>query len=67
MLVGPSGCGKSTLLRTLCGLESVTEGTIATGDRPAQSSAAAERGIAMCSQSHALYPHMNVYKNTALA
>ena len=33
VLVGPSGCGKSTLLRMLCGLESVTEGTLTMGGR----------------------------------
>ena len=32
-LVGPSGCGKSTLLRMIAGLEAVTGGTIAIGDR----------------------------------
>jgi len=65
VLVGPSGCGKSTLLRMLCGLESVTEGTIAIGDRPVNHLPPAERGIAMVFQSYALYPHMNVYKNMA--
>ena len=33
VLVGPSGCGKSTLLRMVAGLEAVTNGTIAIGDR----------------------------------
>ncbi len=28
VFVGPSGCGKSTLLRTICGLESITSGTL---------------------------------------
>ena len=31
VLVGPSGCGKSTLLRMLCGLESITAGTLQIG------------------------------------
>ena len=35
VLVGPSGCGKSTLLRMVAGLEDITEGTIAIGDRVA--------------------------------
>ena len=28
VFVGPSGCGKSTLLRSICGLDSVTSGTL---------------------------------------
>ena len=33
VIVGPSGCGKSTLLRMVAGLERITGGTIAIGDR----------------------------------
>ena len=33
VLVGPSGCGKSTLLRMVAGLETVSGGTIAIGER----------------------------------
>src|SRR5207253_11226576 len=65
VLVGPSGCGKTTLLRMLCGLEPITEGTMAIGDRVVNSLSPAERGIAMVFQSYALYPHMSVYKNMA--
>src|SRR6185312_3358779 len=65
VLVGPSGCGKTTLLRMLCGLESVTDGTLAIGDRVVNHLPPAERGIAMVFQSYALYPHMSVYKNMA--
>ncbi|KAF3999278.1 ABC transporter ATP-binding protein [Glaciimonas immobilis] len=65
VLVGPSGCGKSTLLRTLCGLEEISEGEIAIGDRIVNHLPPAERGIAMVFQSYALYPHMSVYKNMA--
>jgi ABC-type sugar transport system ATPase subunit len=32
-LVGPSGCGKSTLLRMIAGLEEISGGEIAIGDR----------------------------------
>ncbi len=65
VLVGPSGCGKSTLLRMLCGLESITEGTLAIGDQVVNDLPPAQRGIAMVFQSYALYPHMTVYKNMA--
>jgi multiple sugar transport system ATP-binding protein len=65
VLVGPSGCGKSTLLRMLCGLESITSGTMQIGERTVNQLPPAERGIAMVFQSYALYPHMTVYQNMA--
>ncbi|HEX8825944.1 MAG TPA: ATP-binding cassette domain-containing protein, partial [Archangium sp.] len=33
VLVGPSGCGKSTALRMIAGLEEITGGTLAIGER----------------------------------
>ena len=33
VIVGPSGCGKSTLLRMVAGLEEITSGEIAIGQR----------------------------------
>jgi len=63
VLVGPSGCGKSTLLRLLAGLEDVTDGTIAIGDRDVTELAPRSRDIAMVFQSYALYPHMTVRQN----
>ncbi len=63
VLVGPSGCGKSTLLRMIAGLEEVTEGTVAIGDRVVNDVPPKERDIAMVFQSYALYPHMSVREN----
>ncbi|WP_018700808.1 sn-glycerol-3-phosphate import ATP-binding protein UgpC [Amorphus coralli] len=65
VLVGPSGCGKSTLLRMIAGLETVTDGTIAIGDRVVNEVEPGERDIAMVFQNYALYPHMSVYDNLA--
>ncbi len=65
VFVGPSGCGKSTLLRIIAGLEDVTSGTIAIGNRDVSALSPAERKIAMVFQSYALYPHMSVRKNLA--
>ncbi|UNZ53616.1 ABC transporter ATP-binding protein [Agrobacterium tumefaciens] len=65
VFVGPSGCGKSTLLRIIAGLEDVTSGTIAIGNRDVSTLSPAERKIAMVFQSYALYPHMSVRKNLA--
>ena len=63
VLVGPSGCGKSTLLRMIAGLEDVTEGHIAIGNREVTELAPRHRDIAMVFQNYALYPHMTVRQN----
>ena len=63
VLVGPSGCGKSTLLRMLAGLEDITAGSIAIGERVVNDLESKDRDIAMVFQSYALYPHMTVRDN----
>jgi multiple sugar transport system ATP-binding protein len=63
VLVGPSGCGKSTLLRMIAGLEEVTAGGIAIGERDVTWLAPKDRDIAMVFQTYALYPHMTVRQN----
>src|SRR6266508_1311792 len=65
VLVGPSGCGKTTALRMVAGLESITHGTIAIGERVVNAVPPKERDIAMVFQNYALYPHMTVYDNMA--
>jgi multiple sugar transport system ATP-binding protein len=65
VFVGPSGCGKSTSLRMLAGLEEISEGEIAIGDRVVNNVAPKDRDVAMVFQSYALYPHMTVYDNMA--
>ena len=65
VFVGPSGCGKSTLLRMIAGLEEISGGSVAIGDREVNDVAAAKRGVAMVFQTYALYPHMTVYNNMA--
>ncbi len=67
VLVGPSGCGKSTLLRMVAGLEAVTGGTIAIGDRMVNHLPPGKRDIAMVFQSYALYPHKTVAQNMGFA
>src|SRR6185312_4971068 len=63
VLVGPSGCGKSTLLRMIAGLEQITGGHIAIGERVVNNLPPKERDIAMVFQNYALYPHMTVSQN----
>jgi sn-glycerol 3-phosphate transport system ATP-binding protein len=63
VIVGPSGCGKSTLLRMVAGLEGISAGEIAIGERVVNQLEPAHRDIAMVFQNYALYPHMTVRQN----
>ena len=63
VLVGPSGCGKSTTLRMIAGLEHISGGEIAIGDRVVNRLGPGQRDIAMVFQNYALYPHMSVRDN----
>ena len=65
VIVGPSGCGKSTLLRMVAGLEEISAGEIAIGDRVVNDIEPAQRDIAMVFQNYALYPHMTNFDNMA--
>jgi sn-glycerol 3-phosphate transport system ATP-binding protein len=65
VILGPSGCGKSTLLRMVAGLETITAGEIAIGERVVNNLEPKDRDIAMVFQNYALYPHMSVYDNMA--
>jgi multiple sugar transport system ATP-binding protein len=65
VLVGPSGCGKSTTLRMIAGLEDITAGIIAIGNRVVNDLQPKDRDIAMVFQNYALYQHMSVYDNLA--
>ncbi len=65
VLLGPSGCGKTTALRMIAGLEEITEGTLAIGDRTVNDVDPRKRDVAMVFQSYALYPHQTVAKNIA--
>ena len=65
VIVGPSGCGKSTLLRMVAGLEAISDGEIAIGERVVNRLEPKDRDIAMVFQNYALYPHMTVFDNMA--
>jgi ABC-type sugar transport system ATPase subunit len=67
VLVGPSGCGKSTLLRMIAGLEPVSSGQIAIGDRVVNEVDPKDRDVAMVFQDYALYPHLTVFENIAFS
>lgn len=66
-LLGPSGCGKSTLLRLVAGLERPDAGEVCIGKSCVNRLEPRERDVAMVFQSYALYPHMTVFNNIAVA
>src|SRR4030088_3522765 len=65
VIVGPSGSGKPPLRRRVAGLERITGGEVAIGDRVVNELEPKDRDIAMVFQNYALYPHMSVYDNMA--
>ena len=67
VLVGPSGCGKSTLLRMIAGLEDISGGEIAIGERVVNQIDPKDRDVAMVFQDYALYPHLTVFQNIAFS
>jgi multiple sugar transport system ATP-binding protein len=66
-LLGPSGCGKSTLLRIVAGLEQPSSGTLWLDGERLDPVPAGKRGVGLVFQNYALYPHLTVAGNLALA
>jgi putative spermidine/putrescine transport system ATP-binding protein len=64
-LLGPSGSGKSTLLRMVGGFETPSSGVIAIDGEDVTRMPPEKRPTGMVFQSHALWTHMNVFKNLA--
>jgi len=64
-LLGPSGSGKSTLLRMIGGFETPTSGHVAIDGEDVTRVPPERRPTGMVFQSHALWSHMNVFKNLA--
>ncbi len=70
-LLGPSGCGKTTTLRSIAGLERPSGGEITVAGVTVFSAARGvfvppnQRGFGMVFQSYAIWPHMDVFTNTA--
>ena len=70
-LLGPSGCGKTTTLRSIAGLERPNAGEITVGGVAVYSAQRNifvppnQRGFGMVFQSYAIWPHMDVFTNTA--
>jgi multiple sugar transport system ATP-binding protein len=64
-LLGPSGAGKTTTLKTVAGLEQPDCGTVEIDGRDMRGVEPYDRGVAMCFESYALYPHRSAYDNLA--
>ncbi|NTU99315.1 ABC transporter ATP-binding protein, partial [Candidatus Falkowbacteria bacterium] len=64
-LLGPSGCGKTTLLRTIAGLVEATEGQITFNNKNVSSLPVQDRDVGFVFQQFAIFPHLNVWDNTA--
>jgi len=64
-LLGPSGSGKSTLLRMVGGFEQPSGGQITIDGEDITRLPPEKRPTGMVFQSHALWTHMNVFKNLA--
>ncbi|MFJ9722898.1 ABC transporter ATP-binding protein [Streptomyces sp. NPDC101209] len=62
-LLGPSGAGKTTTLKTVAGLERPDSGTVLLDGEDMAGVEPYDRGVAMCFESYALYPHKSAYDN----
>jgi ABC-type Fe3+/spermidine/putrescine transport system ATPase subunit len=61
--LGPSGCGKTTLLRITSGLATPDSGKIILDKQVINDVTPEKRGIQMCFQNYALFPHLTVAGN----
>ncbi|MEF1256997.1 ABC transporter ATP-binding protein [Vibrio sp. M260112] len=62
-LLGPSGCGKTTLLKIIAGFHNQDSGDVLINGQVVNDMPPERRNTAMCFQSYALFPHMNVSHN----
>jgi iron(III) transport system ATP-binding protein len=64
-LLGPSGCGKTTTLRLIAGFEFPSAGQIRLDGQVINDQPPHKRDMSMVFQSYAIFPHLNVFENTA--
>jgi iron(III) transport system ATP-binding protein len=64
-LLGPSGCGKTTTLRLIAGFEFPTSGEIKLNAQIINEQPPHKRDMSMVFQSYAIFPHLDVFENTA--
>jgi len=66
-ILGPSGSGKSTLLRAICGLESLSSGSVLWNGVDITDQPVHERGFALMFQDGQLFTHQSVAQNVGYA
>ncbi|MBA0126374.1 ABC transporter ATP-binding protein [Haloechinothrix sp. YIM 98757] len=64
-LLGPSGAGKTTTCKSVAGLVRPDEGTVRLAGHDVGDVEPNHRDLAMCFESYALYPQLNVFDNMA--
>ena len=64
-LLGPSGCGKTTTLRIIGGFQEPTSGDVFFDGVRINSIPPHKRAVNTVFQRYALFPHLNVFENTA--
>ncbi|MEM9026354.1 MAG: ABC transporter ATP-binding protein [Verrucomicrobiota bacterium] len=67
VLLGPGDSGKTLLLRGIAGIEKITRGTIHLGDREISKLTPSQRNLSLLNQNSALFSHLSVAKNVAMA
>jgi multiple sugar transport system ATP-binding protein len=67
VLAGPPGCGNGPVLRLIAGLDPVSTGDIAIGDKRVNDIGPKDRDIAMIFRNDVLYPRMSVAGNMIFA
>ncbi|MDO5058555.1 MAG: ABC transporter ATP-binding protein, partial [Neisseria sp.] len=66
-VLGRSGCGKSTLLNIAAGLVQPESGSVIINGRDVGRLPPEKRRVSLMFQDYALFPHLNVWQNTAFA
>jgi len=64
-LLGPSGSGKTTLLMAIAGFTRPSAGSVRFNGKEMVRAEPHKRNLGVVFQSHALFPHMNVFENVA--
>ena len=65
-LMGKTGCGKTTILEAICGLRSVSNGSIRLGGRAIETLPPGRRNIGYVPQDGVLFPTMTALRQIAL-